>query len=253
MHETNANYQRNAEEDRAKSAQAIGDACREILAVELVSCLEQHLEAYYQEQATNQDLQAQQDMALWAKWLLFSTGASLVLSLVGVMLLYRTIRQGQFSLQATEKALQRDLRPKLRFRQVVLNDPKPNVPISGYIYLINEGDAAANIKKSNIRIYWARTLPAVHPFERTYNPLPEAIVTLAAGKVARWDFNSEDESMSDADFDGLRSGVMKLYVMCRIEYSDDLGVEHREIATYFFDRKEDRCKRVEDEDYNYSH
>lgn len=105
VHETNAAYQKNAEYDRDKSADEIAEACGERGALEFRKCVRENLEAHYRDQAANEDLQAQQDMALWAFWLLLASIAGILVSFAGVLLLIATIRQGRDGLKVADAAV----------------------------------------------------------------------------------------------------------------------------------------------------
>jgi|GEM_PF-6623232 len=61
VHEANATYQKNAEYDRDKSADEIAQTCGDLTALQFRECVRNNLEAHYNDQATNEDLQAQQE------------------------------------------------------------------------------------------------------------------------------------------------------------------------------------------------
>ena len=88
IHQVNAAYQQNAESNRATSSKKIAEACEDRDGSAFDSCIVDHLEAYYRQQATNQDLQAQQDMAFWAACLFIS---STILTAIGIYLLWQTL------------------------------------------------------------------------------------------------------------------------------------------------------------------
>jgi len=98
VHEANATYQKNAEYDRDKSADEIAQTCGDLTALQFRECVRNNLEAHYNDQATNEDLQAQQDMAFWAMLLLFVSIFGVITSTFGVVLLISTIRQGKLGL-----------------------------------------------------------------------------------------------------------------------------------------------------------
>lgn len=100
VHEANAAYQKNAEADRDKSADEIAEDCQNPDVI-FRDCVRENLETHYQDQATNEDLQAQQDMAYWAFWLLVASALGIIVSCFGVILLIRSISLGR---EANEKA-----------------------------------------------------------------------------------------------------------------------------------------------------
>lgn len=106
VHEANAAYQENAEKDRQKSADIIAQSCRNSSFFEVRKCVRYHIETYYKEQATNKDLQAQQDMAFWGFWLLIISGLGVLVSGLGVCLLIATLRQGKRGILQAEGAVE---------------------------------------------------------------------------------------------------------------------------------------------------
>lgn len=86
VHQVYAAYQKNAEDDRKQAAAEAAETC--MGRDDLRLCIAEKLEAHYRDQATNQDLQAQQDMAFWAAALFVS---STVLTTAGLLLIWRTL------------------------------------------------------------------------------------------------------------------------------------------------------------------
>lgn len=105
VHNANARYQQNAENDRKKPAVEISEACDDLGINEFRQCIADKLETHYQEQSTNEDLQAQQDMAYWAMLLLGVSAVGVLVSVGGVMLLIATIRQGKLGLEKSTDAV----------------------------------------------------------------------------------------------------------------------------------------------------
>ncbi len=88
VHEVNAAYQQNAERDRHASANEVAEQCGNRQGEAFRICVLEHLETYYRDQATNEDLNAQKDMAYWAGALFFS---STILTGMGIWLLWLTL------------------------------------------------------------------------------------------------------------------------------------------------------------------
>jgi hypothetical protein len=105
IHNTYATYQQYAEDDRTKAAIEAAETCQDLPLIELRECIGDQLQAYYHDQATNKDLQAQQDMAFWAFWLFAVSIVGLLVSVAGVALLIRSISLGlDANIQATKAA-----------------------------------------------------------------------------------------------------------------------------------------------------
>ena len=105
VHDANAAYQQNSGKDRQKSADEIAQACRDLSFFKSRQCVRDNLESHYQDQAANKDLQAQQDMAFWAMWLLIISVFGIGVSAVGVAFLIMTIRQGKAGLSKAGDAV----------------------------------------------------------------------------------------------------------------------------------------------------
>lgn len=95
VHSSNAAYQQNAEHDRRIASEEIASACENRTEAAFRLCIADRVETYYRDQATNEDLQAQQDMAFWAAALFVS---STILTAIGIWLLYRTLSATQQTL-----------------------------------------------------------------------------------------------------------------------------------------------------------
>lgn len=103
VHEVNAAYQKNAEEDRKRSAEEVAKACERGTS-DFRSCVSDHLETYYQDQARNEDLKAQKDMAFWAAALLALGIFQALLSSVGVYLLIDSLAKTSEALDLSREA-----------------------------------------------------------------------------------------------------------------------------------------------------
>ncbi|MEQ1944229.1 hypothetical protein ABMA32_17585 [Mesorhizobium sp. VNQ89] len=95
VHEVNAAYQRNAEQDRQHAANEAAASCEGISGAAFRACVSQALESYYREQATNEDLKAQKDMAFWA-FMIFALGiVQTGLSGVGIWYVILNLREAR--------------------------------------------------------------------------------------------------------------------------------------------------------------
>lgn len=103
VHQVYATYQQHAAQDREQAAEAIAKDCANREPSDIVSCIKNELATYYYDQATNEDLQAQQNMAFWAAAaVIISTG----LTLTGIGLLWLTLRATRDTFR-TERQSQR--------------------------------------------------------------------------------------------------------------------------------------------------
>ena len=113
VHQVNAAYQKNAEADRQKTNDEIAQACHGGDFIAFRNCISNKLETYYKDQATNEDLNAQKDMAFWAFWLLLATVLSILISLAGLYLLLDSLRQTRRSISDTREIGQAQVRAYL--------------------------------------------------------------------------------------------------------------------------------------------
>ncbi|WP_139112676.1 hypothetical protein [Hoeflea olei] len=100
LHASYAQYQRNADIDRAAARDEIAETCQDRSGSALRACISELLETYYSDQAINEDLQAQQEMAFWAMALFYS---STILTLIGVYLLWGTLVATRDTLREAKK------------------------------------------------------------------------------------------------------------------------------------------------------
>lgn len=91
IHRANAAYQQNAEKDRAAASEEISRSCFNSDFAIFSECITEKIATFYKQQATNQDLQAQQDMAYWAKALFFLGALQFILSSAGIYFIWRSL------------------------------------------------------------------------------------------------------------------------------------------------------------------
>lgn len=95
LHQSYSNYQQTAAQDRSKTADKITRACADLEAVAFSDCITNRVETYYRQQATNQDLKAQQDMAFWGKWMFYASFGALGATVGGIWLVYLNLREAR--------------------------------------------------------------------------------------------------------------------------------------------------------------
>lgn len=98
-----AAYQRNAAEDRHEAAEKAAQACKDRDVTALAACVANQLEAHASKQSTNQDLQAQQDMAFWAMWMFIASGGTILVTGVGVYLVWQTLEATREAVAAANR------------------------------------------------------------------------------------------------------------------------------------------------------
>jgi hypothetical protein len=126
VHRANAAYQQNAEKDRKDATKKIEASCFATDRAVVRECLRNKIEAYYKQQATNYDLQAQQDMAYWAKAVFFLGAMQLILSVVGIRFVWRSLQFNAKAVEAAFVAVHADNRPWLKFAVEPVSDLNRN-------------------------------------------------------------------------------------------------------------------------------
>jgi len=88
-------YKQQSQADQEQSAREIAD--RYSIIVDpldtIRACLVKEILTYQAKDATNKDLKAQQDMALWAFWTFIATTGGLIVSIGGLTMLWASLRQ----------------------------------------------------------------------------------------------------------------------------------------------------------------
>lgn len=100
LHQGHADYQKNAQAIRDAASQEIAKTCVRLDGTVMPKCLEKEVGAYYQRQATNQDLKAQQDMAYWAMWLLVVGIGQAFISVFGIFFIWDSLRLSRVATKA---------------------------------------------------------------------------------------------------------------------------------------------------------
>ena len=91
VHEGYAQYQSNAAKEREDAAIKTAERCKGRDGDSLSVCVAEQLTAYHRQNETNQDLQAQKDMAFWAMIASTISGISALTSAGGIWLLWLTL------------------------------------------------------------------------------------------------------------------------------------------------------------------
>jgi len=164
VHETNAAYQKNAEHDRRITSKEIAESCGGRGGSAFLTCITEALETYYSKQATNEDLQAQQDMAFWAKWMMYISAATAAVTAAGVWYVARTLEETRRANEIMGEAYLTDQRPWLALR---ISSQKP-LKINNLDVSIELACFVKNIGKTPATIVNLRAIilpPPSHPNE----------------------------------------------------------------------------------------
>lgn len=102
-------YERNQTREATKTiARDCGIA--QFFAFRLADCLAEQVNRYIEEEHRDQDLQAQKDMAYWAQMLFWLTGFGSLISIVGIVLLFASLRQTSKAISDTREIGEKQVR-----------------------------------------------------------------------------------------------------------------------------------------------
>lgn len=93
LHEANVAYQKIADKTRELAARELASACRSDSGSLSVRCANEKLATYYSQRTTQDSLQVQKDMAYWSMLVFFATALTVLVTSVGVWLIWGTLRE----------------------------------------------------------------------------------------------------------------------------------------------------------------
>lgn len=87
-------YQSRTYDNQQEAADEISRRCAVFFEIEAIrDCLREQIRTYQAEDNSDEDLQAQKDMALWALWVAATGGVGLIVSFLGLLAVYLSLRQ----------------------------------------------------------------------------------------------------------------------------------------------------------------
>jgi hypothetical protein len=164
-----------------------------------------------------------------------TAAATIFIAAFTIVLALVTGRQARLSREAIDLArseIAATHRPKLRVRNVVLENPlraglrrwyvfEPGQCVQGHLYVGNVGDSAATITSSHCRVFWTKEpLPMERPYENESGNDFLGGTTLAAGAATIGSCDSLEPIRDEAHSIGLGRDGWKLYVMGWVNYID---------------------------------
>ena len=163
VHRANAAYQQNAERDREATSEEISKSCFNADFVIFSKCVTDKIGTYYNQQATNQDLQAQQDMAYWAKTIFFLGIAQLAFSGFGIYFIWRSLELNRAAVNIARETMIAQTRPWLKFKSVKLqkmwiDDNQVNVQVEFAVHNAGHSPALEVLVNPRLTIEFYREL-----------------------------------------------------------------------------------------------
>lgn len=227
-------YQNRTYSDRQKAADGIASRCAIVGApTEAIgACLADEIESYQEQDSTEQDLKAQQDMAFWALMTTVVGAGGFILSFGGLIMLWRSLRQ-------TREAINND-------REVGHAQVRAYISIDCDQLIVYHG---TKIKKCNFKIVNSGQSPAItvnylaailiDDFPRMVDSPPYVIhptarksnVSIPAGGSIEGEATSDD-GIEFSDYTEAISNLSKnLYLYVIVTYKN---VFKKECTTEFF-------------------
>lgn len=148
------------------------DRCASIDALDkYLNCLAKNARAEREENRAQYDLEAQQDMALWAYWILWISGIGLLVTAAGVVYVARTLHATRETLDQTRRQAQASvdanqitragLRPWIDFQLLEVNEQRDkDGNLAGFIFAIsqrNVGKTLASDGRFHCEVYLGGT------------------------------------------------------------------------------------------------
>lgn len=122
VHSSYSAYQQNAESYRRTTQEEIAQSCYGRDSPGFRDCIANKLETYYRDQATNEDLQAQQNMAFWAAAIFYLGIVQALIGLAGIYYVARNLSQTAESVQLANKAIVVENRPWVYLNPASISD-----------------------------------------------------------------------------------------------------------------------------------
>jgi hypothetical protein len=213
VHQGYAEYQENARRIEEAAKQDIEKSCFTNEFATYSKCIREKLDAYYEAQATNQDLQAQQDMAYWAGALLLIGFVQIGLGVLGIFFVKWNLAAVRETNRIAFESSQQQLRAYVfvtRANCRIDNNRTPHFSI--------------NIKNTGHTPAWglsvataAKLLP--FPTEQEFK-LNKSEISGTLGPDGEIAVSIETEQITAASLAAIASGQEAFYVVGRIEYVD---------------------------------
>jgi len=166
VHQVNAAYQENAERQREAASQEISKTCFNADFVIFSKCVSEKIAHYYQQQATNEDLQAQQNMAFWAAALFVLGGIQLPLGLTGIYFVWRSLKLNYAAVEAALESnkVAREIgkaqtRAYIGISRATFKRLKAGSPIEVMVEFANTGETPAKGIKSGMVVIVSSQVP----------------------------------------------------------------------------------------------
>lgn len=116
--ELHAEYQERATEYQREAQQRIADACVGISGPAFSECISNEVAAYEANKPADEDLRAQQDMALWALWMFIAAGATVLVTIVGIYYVRETLDATRATVTETSRIGEAQVRAYLSVKSV---------------------------------------------------------------------------------------------------------------------------------------
>lgn len=234
-------YQQQSEREQQQSARKIADRCNVILEPGMTfhDCVLKELLSYQKQDVSDKDLQAQQDMARWAFWMLIPTSVGLPISVGGLWMLWRSLQQTREAISTDREVGHAQVRSYITAEPKELADLVVGRNARVEIHVANTGQSPAY----NVR-YIAAVFIADHPLPHDIGPMiapdPNQAPRFGNTVPAQGSFFAEGVGGNPISEHDIRSVVntdgKRLYVSCVVYYKDVFGLDHETMMTAYLDQ-----------------
>ncbi|CAN7647797.1 hypothetical protein [Mesorhizobium caraganae] len=223
VREVYAVYQEHSERDRRDTEKMIAESCFGMDKSAFVKCVSDKFETYDRDQSSNQDLQAQKDMAFWAFCTFLASCVSLAITGLGIYYVRNTLLT---SIEATNH----ELRAYLSVVPDGINPLQIRPMVIGHVRVRNVGQAIAKNVHLMVRMTASqdRDLSAFDVSEAETKPTGSIAPTADI-----WKGSYQTLSLADIIPQGGKQNY--LYVWGAVYYDDGFGQRRRTTFCHRYD------------------
>ncbi len=234
-------YQARTDSQRKEVAREIADRCNVITdpGITFHDCILREVLAYQETDTRDKDLQAQQDMARWAFWMLPTSIAGLFVSVGGLVMLWRSLQQTREAITTDREVGHAQVRAYLTIEPKSLSDLEVGKHPCAELHITNTGQSPAY----DVR-YIAAIFVRKHPLSAKDSPFisPDARQVPRVGNTvaAQGGFFAEafgvDLLTKDTLAAAMSSKDERFYLSCIAYYRDVFGVDRETMMTAYFEQ-----------------
>lgn len=186
-----------------------------------IGCAFDQMRSQQEQERAKADLNAQQDMSVWAQAMFWATLVAIVVSAGGIVLVYETLRETRNMAAETQKFSKAELRAYVSPIQFLIWGLAPEERIMVAFQIKNFGQTPAHTVHHKYSVHIVSSESPIPKFSENA-VVEEARYSLAPGHDFRVDFVTVN-TLKPLEVLGLTMGNLKMYVRGYVTYSDGFG------------------------------